>query len=146
MQVGSQADLMSLILDSSVTIALSYNDETTPAILQVFDRILISGAWVPSLWRIEVANVLEMKVRRGRNDAAYRDKVLANLYLLPISIDPETDRQVWSATLRLAVHHRLTLYDAAYLELAVRRVLPLVTLDMELRAAAQAEGVPLLGV
>ena len=129
MQVGSQADLMSLILDSSVTIALSYNDETTPAILQVFDRILISGAWVPSLWRIEVANVLEMKVRRGRNDAAYRDIVLANLYLLPISI-----------------HHRLTLYDAAYLELAVRRVLPLATLDMELRAAAQAEGVPLLGV
>ena len=69
-----------------------------------------------------------------------------NLSLLPISLDPETDRQAWGATLRLAERHRLTLYDAVYLELALRRGIPLATLDIELRAAAKAEGVKLLGV
>lgn len=137
---------MSLVLDSSITIAWAYNDETTPQVLDVFDRLIANGAWVPSLWRIEVANVLEMKVRGRRNDAVFRDNALTNLSLLPISIDQETDRQVWGATLRLAERHRLTLYDAVYLELALRRGIPLATLDIELRAAAKAEGVGLLGV
>ena len=137
---------MSLVLDSSVTIAWAYNDETTLPVLNVFDRIIANGAWVPSLWRIEVANVLEMKVRSRRIDAVFRDSALTNLSLLPLSIDQETDRQAWGATLRLAERHRLTLYDAVYLELALRRALPLATLDLELRAAAKAEGVNLLGV
>jgi predicted nucleic acid-binding protein len=137
---------MSLVLDSSITIAWAYNDETTPQVLDVFDRLIANGAWVPSLWRIEVANVLEMKVRGRRNDAVFRDNALTNLSLLPISIDQETDRQAWGATLRLAERHRLTLYDAVYLELALRRGIPLATLDIELRAAAKAEGVGLLGV
>ena len=137
---------MSLVLDSSITIAWAYNDETTPQVLDVFDRLIANGAWVPSLWRIEVANVLEMKVRGRRNDAVFRDNALTNLSLLPISIDQETDRQAWGATLRLAERHRLTLYDAVYLELALRRGIPLATLDSELIAAAKAEGVGLLGV
>lgn len=103
------------------------------------------GAWVPALWRLEVANVLEMGVRRGRHDAAFRDASLADLALLPIRTDPETDRQAWSATLRLAERHKLTVYDAAYLELAQRRGLPLATLDAELLRTANAEGVNLLG-
>jgi predicted nucleic acid-binding protein len=135
-----------LVLDSSVTIAWIYNEETTPPVLEVLDRIIASGAWVPALWRMEVANVLEMKVRRRRINAEFRDEALADLSLLPITIDAETDQHVWSATLQLAVRHQLTVYDAVYLELAVRRGLPLATLDRELRAAAQAEGVTLLGV
>jgi predicted nucleic acid-binding protein len=94
---------------------------------------------------LEVANVLEMNVRRGRHDAFFRDAALADLTVLPISIDAETDRQAWGATVRLAARRRLTLYDAAYLELAQRRGLPLATLDKELRDAATAEGVILLG-
>jgi predicted nucleic acid-binding protein len=137
---------VSLVLDSSVTIAWTYNDETTPPVLQVLDRIVANGAWVPVLWRIEVANVLEMKVRRRRNDAEFRDKALADLSMLPITIDLETEQHVWGATLQLAVHHKLTLYDAVYLELALRRGLPLATLDLELRTAASAEGVKLLGL
>jgi predicted nucleic acid-binding protein len=66
--------------------------------------------------------------------------------LLPISTDPETGKQAWNATLQLAHRHRLTLYDAAYLELAQRRRLPLATLDSDLRAAAMVECVPLLGI
>ena len=137
---------MSLVLDSSVTLAWVYSSETTEAVRHVFDLVSQNGAWVPALWRLEVANILEMGVRRGRTKAAFRDAALTDLALLPISLDPETDRQAWGATARLAARHRLTLYDAAYLELAKRRGLPLATLDVELRAAARAERVSLLGL
>lgn len=136
---------MSFVVDSSVTLAWVYSDETTEAVREVFASLTEGGAWVPALWRLEVANVLEMGVRRGRHDAAFRDATLADLALLPISVDPETDRQAWSATLRLAERHKLTMYDAAYLELAQRRGVPLATLDAELRDAATAEDVSLLG-
>jgi predicted nucleic acid-binding protein len=136
---------VSLVLDSSATLAWIYSDETTPAIRQVFDRVISLGAWVPALWRLEVGNVLEMSVRRGRNDTSFRDATLADLELLPINLDAETDRHAWGATARLAERHALTLYDASYLELALRRSLPLATLDRELRIAAKAETVTLLG-
>ena len=137
---------MSLVLDSSATLARLWEDETTEAVSRLFELIRDRGAWVPSLWRLEVANALEMDVRRGRHVAEFRDGALADLALLPIQIDPETDRHAWGATLRLAGRHRLTLYDAAYLELALRRQLPLATLDRQLRAAAENEGIGLLGM
>jgi predicted nucleic acid-binding protein len=136
---------VSLVLDSSATLAWIYSDETTDAIRHVFDTLSEDGAWAPGLWKLEVANILETGVRRGRHDAAFRDATLADLALLSISLDPETDRQAWGPTLQLASRHGLTLYDAAYLELALRRGLPLATLDRELRSAASAEGVVLLG-
>ena len=136
---------MSLILDSSVTLAWVYSDETTVAIRHVFDLVSDNGAWVPAIWRLEVGNILEMGVRRGRTNAAFRDATLSDLVRLPISLDPETDRQAWGATTLLATRHGLTLYDAAYLELAQRRGLPLATLDRDLRFAAHSEGVILLG-
>jgi predicted nucleic acid-binding protein len=136
---------LSLVLDSSATLAWVYSAETTEAISDVLARVIESGAWVPALWRLEIANVLEMGVRKGRTDAAFRDAALADLALLPISVDPETDRHAWGATVKLAARHRLTLYDAAYLELARRRSLPLATLDAELRVAAAAEDIILIG-
>jgi predicted nucleic acid-binding protein len=99
---------------------------------------------VPALWRLEVANILEMGARRGRTDSAFRDLTLSDLALLPITVDPETDRHAWGATARLAARHQLTLYDAAYLELAQRRRLPLATSGRELRLASRAEQVILL--
>jgi len=137
---------VSLVLDSSVTLAWVYSDETTQAIRHVFDQLSESGAWVHGLWRLEVANILEVGVRRGRHGPDFRDSTLADLALLPIQTDPETDRHAWGATARLAERHRLTLCDAAYLELALRRELPLATLDRDLRAAANAENARLLGV
>jgi predicted nucleic acid-binding protein len=137
---------MSLVIDSSATLAWIYPEEATEPVGQVFDRVVESGAWVPSLWWLEVANVLEMGVRRRRHDAAFRDASLADLALLPILLDPETHTQAWAATLELAARHLLTLYDAAYLELALRRRLPLATLDGDLRTAAQAERIELLGL
>ena len=136
---------MSLVLDSSVTLAWVYVEQTGPEVDRVLQLVTSTGAWVPSLWRLEVANIIEMGVRRGRHDMAFRDATLADLALLPISIDQDTEAHAWGATLRLAEQHRLTVYDAAYLELAKRRGLALATLDAELRRAAKAEQVALLG-
>jgi predicted nucleic acid-binding protein len=66
--------------------------------------------------------------------------------LLPIHLDPNTDRHAWGETLRLAERHGLTIYDAAYLELALRRKTALATLDRQLPAAAVSSGVELLGM
>jgi predicted nucleic acid-binding protein len=137
---------VSFVLDSSITLAWIYSDETTPAVARAFDLLSEGGAWVPGLWRLEVANILEMGVRRSRHDNDFRDSTLADLALLPIQLDPETDRQAWGATTRLAHRHKLTLCDAAYLEVASRRGLPLASLDQDLRAAARPEKVQLLGV
>lgn len=136
---------MSLVLDCSVTLAAMYPDEGTPAIRAVFDQLAAEGAWVPSLWKLEVANLLQIGVRRGRHTADFRDAALVDLAALPIRVDSLTEQHAWRSTLRLAALHHLTLYDAAYLELALRRSLPLATLDRELRSAANAETVPLLG-
>jgi predicted nucleic acid-binding protein len=136
---------VSLVLDSSARLAWIYSDETTLPIRQLFDTVAEEGAFVPALWRLEVANSLTFAVRKGRIDAGFRQASLADLALLDITTDPETDFHAWAETLSLADRFRLTLYDAAYLELAVRRRLPLATLDAELRAAATAIGVHLLG-
>lgn len=136
---------MSLVLDSSVTLAWLYSDELTEPIRHVFEQVTASRAWVPSLWRLEVANSLLMAVRRKRIDVAFRDGSLTDLALLNISTDPDTDALAWSSTLQLADRYTLTLYDAAYLELALRLSLPLATLDEELRAAGGALGIALLG-
>lgn len=136
---------MSLVLDSSVTLAWLFSDAVTPATQMVFDIVVAKRAWVPSLWRLEVANSLQTGVRRGRISAAFRDASLTDLALLSIVVDLETDTFAWSATLRLAERYQLTLYDAAYLELAQRLDVPLATLDLDLRAAATAIDVSLLG-
>jgi predicted nucleic acid-binding protein len=136
---------MSLVLDSSVALAWVYADETTDAVLRLFNDVSQRGAWVPGLWRWEIANVLQLNVRRGRHTGDFRDGALASLALLPVKVDAEADRQAWSATLYLAERHGLTVYDAAYLEIASRRKIPLATLDRQLRAAATSDGVQLLG-
>jgi predicted nucleic acid-binding protein len=137
---------MSLVLDSSIALAWVYREETTESVNKVFESLSRAGAWVPSLWRLEVANALQVGIRRGRHGGAFRDSALSDLALFPIRLDLETDRQAWGATARLAERHRLALYDAAYLELALRRGLPLATLDQELRAAASNEKVQLIGM
>src|SRR5271169_5988637 len=129
---------MGLVLDASVTIARVYAEQSTPAVRMVFETVAAQVAWVPELWHLEVANVLEIGVRRGRHGHDFLENTLADLALLSIQVDPETSRHAWGATARLAARHRLTSYDAAYLELALRRGLPLATLDKNLRAAASA--------
>lgn len=137
---------MSLVLDASATLAWLYPEEITPEIGDVFDHVADDCAWVPSQWRIEVANSLTISVRKNRITPARRLESIADLGLAPIFCDQETNDHVWTRTLKLADRHGLTVYDATYLELALRRGLPLASLDRELRMAAAAAGVPLLGM
>ena len=133
-----------LVLDSSVTLAWIYGEETTEAVRQIFHTVAEYGAVVPSLWRLEVANSLTMAVRKRRVPLDFRDAALADLALLDITTDQQTDSQAWSDTLKIADLFQLTVYDAAYLELARRRNLPLATLDQELRTAATTFAVKLV--
>lgn len=136
---------MTLVLDTSMTLAWIFPGEGSAAADRVLDRIVAGGARVPSLWRLEVANALQTAVRRRRIDAAFRDAALLDLQALPITVDAETDRRAWTDTLRLAERYQLTLYDAAYLELALRQRLALASLDQALCAAARHAGVDVTG-
>jgi predicted nucleic acid-binding protein len=137
---------VSLVLDSSIALTWIYADEGDEQTEHVLQRVTQSEAWVPAIWRLEVANSLQQGLKRGRIDRDDRDLGLADLSRLRIHVDPETDTHAWSTTLDLSTRFNLTVYDAAYLELAMRRGLPLATLDRALRAAASAAGVTLLGI
>ncbi|MEA2953576.1 MAG: hypothetical protein QOJ96_3096 [Alphaproteobacteria bacterium] len=134
-----------LVLDSSVTIAWYVPDEHGEATNSLLDRVTTHGAVVPFHWQLEVGNALLLAMRRRRISSQLRSEALAQLVDLQISQDDRTLEQAWSSSLELADTHRLTLYDACYLELAQRRGLPLATLDHDLRAAAKALGLELLG-
>lgn len=136
---------MSVVIDASLTLTWYFEDETTPATEAVLDQVFEAGALVPTVWRLEVANAFQSALRRKRITDLYRDRSLAELARLPITIDGDTDTCAWTTTLRLADRFALTIYDAAYLELAQRQSLPLATLDKELREAATTLGVTLLG-
>jgi predicted nucleic acid-binding protein len=137
---------MSLVLDCSMTAAWLYPDEATQETRRVLTLVTDTGAVVPVIWHAEIANVLQMAVRKGRIEVGQRAMALDHLGKLGIETDPDTNRHVWGAAIALADRHELTVYDATYLELAVRRRLPLATLDKELRDAAMAESVALLGL
>ena len=136
---------MSLVLDPSLALSWFFEDERTRVADIVLDQVARFGAVVPSLWRIEVANGLQVAVRRKRIDAAFRDQVLARLAALPITVDHDGDLHAWTTTLSLAERFGLTLYDSAYLDLAHRGGLPLATLDRALRSAASVLQIALLG-
>ena len=132
-----------LVLDNSIVMAWSFEDETDEYADAVLDRLATVHAIVPALWPLEVANALLMGERRKRSTEAETIKWTGILASLPISIDGETNSHAWSDTLSLAHGHNLTAYDAAYLELAIRRGLPLATIDGKLKTAAEAVGVPI---
>jgi predicted nucleic acid-binding protein len=132
------------VIDSSIALTWCFEDEATSETDALFERVRDQGAVVPSLWRLEVGNVLLQAEKRGRisaRDVAARLDLIAEL---PISVDQETTVRAWRETLAAARGERLTIYDAAYLELAERQRLPLMTLDGDLAAAAVRRGVAVL--
>jgi predicted nucleic acid-binding protein len=136
---------MNFVVDSSFALAWVLKDETTPETDKVLNSLGQGAkAFVPALWRWEMANALLMVERRKRATIAEINGHLLLLRSLPIELDETAYEQAWSVTFSLAQKHKLTSYDAAYLELAMRRLLPLGTLDSELAAAAKMEKVELL--
>ncbi len=124
------------VLDCSITVAWLFEDESTPQTDELLDRLKDSGALVPALWRLELGNVLARAERLNRITAAQIADYLDLLDRSPIVADTETESRAFREILTLARNEDLTTYDAAYLELAVRRRLPLATLDKELIRAA----------
>jgi len=137
---------VSLVLDASLTLSWYFEDEQTAESDALLDQVADNGACVPSLWRLEVANGFQVAVRRKRLDSRFRDTALGQLNRMPIVVDSDTNVHAWTSTLLLADRFQLTLYDAAYLELAQRRHLPLATLDQPLRVAASALSIGVLGM
>ena len=135
---------MHCVLDSSVTLAWVLPGEATPASNTLLGVVGKLGAVVPGLWPLEVANVLWLAERRGRITLAERTRALAIIAELPIHIDERTAALAFGATSALAAGRNLTVYDACYLELALRLNLPLASLDKGLCHAALAAGVPLI--
>jgi predicted nucleic acid-binding protein len=131
---------MTIVIDASITLPWYFEDEISQQAEAVFDRVVNDGALVPAHWKLEVANGFQTALSRGRLTAHYRDASLADLALLPIETDSESNAHAWSETLLIADRFGLTSYDAAYLEIAVRRRLPLATLDRRLAVAARKAG------
>jgi predicted nucleic acid-binding protein len=132
---------MAFVLDASITACWAFQDEDHPDAGLAFDRMRSGEAVVPCLWWFEVRNILVVNERRRRIAESETAAFLLNLSRLRIRVDRAPDE---SAVLRLARTHRLSAYDAAYLELAQREGLPLATLDTDLQKAAADEGVALL--
>jgi predicted nucleic acid-binding protein len=105
------------------------------------DQVVEKGAIVPSLWSLEVGNVLLIAERQNRISSEQRHKALYTLSELPITVDAMTSHHAWLETMDIAEKYKLTLYDASYLELSLRRSLPLATLDKVLKQAAEKAGV-----
>jgi predicted nucleic acid-binding protein len=129
------------VLDGSITLAWLFEDEADAYAEAVEDSLIAAAAVVPTLWFLEVANGALIGERRKRTTETKVTQFLSLLKSLPITADEETMAQAWQESLQLARTHKLSVYDAAYLELAMRRGLPLATLDDDLVAAAAAVGV-----
>lgn len=132
------------VLDVSVTCAWCFADEASQEGWELLSLLTGTSAHVPALWLWETSNVMLQAERRGRITPAALRTFLGLLETLPIQIDQAATGTAWHDTLALARAHQLTTYDAAYLELALRRSLPLATRDRALLAAAAAEGVAVL--
>ncbi|WP_211306992.1 type II toxin-antitoxin system VapC family toxin [Acidiferrobacter thiooxydans] len=135
---------MAFVADASMTLAWYLRDEDAESANRVRERLLGEGICVPAHWALEVCNALLVATRHGRITIQEMSELLPDLRLLPETVDHQTDAAAWSTTLDLAKAHGLTLYDAAYLELALRRELPLATLDKRLYGAAIAAGVAIV--
>jgi predicted nucleic acid-binding protein len=130
------------VLDCSVALAWCFPDEKAPYPQTVLDSLTSTRAVVPPLWPLEIANALLMGERRRRYTQADVVSWLEFLKSLPILVDEETLGRAWSDVVHLARTYTLSASDAAYLELALRRGLPLATLHDPLKKAATAAGVP----
>jgi predicted nucleic acid-binding protein len=132
---------MEFVLDCSATLPWLFASEATPATHRLLDQLSRGAkAWVPALWHLELGNVLLGAQRRGRMDKAGIEKLFSSLTVYDIEVDNETISVAWSKTFALGETFGLAMYDAAYLELALRRGLPLASLDEPLRAAMKKAG------
>jgi predicted nucleic acid-binding protein len=134
---------MPFVLDACIAACWAFPDEQDPRADEALTRVRTEDAVVPSLWWFAVRNILVVNERRKRITESGTNSFLRELARLRFRVDREPEE---ATVLRLARAHRLSIYDASYLELALREAIPMATLDTELAAAAAAEGTRLIGV
>lgn len=133
-----------LVLDASVALSWCFKNEASTVADRVLDRLADEAASVPAIWHVEISNVLALSERRGRITPANSSEFIALLETLDIVVDDETPSRALGHVLDLARAVRLTAYDAAYLELAMRLGIPLASKDTDLCNAAERLGVKVL--
>ena len=133
------------VVDNSVVMAWCFNDESDPYADSVLDRLTEFAAVVPSIWPLEVVNVLLVAERRKRISEADSVRFTALLSQLPIHVEYESQDRIMKDLLGLARTTNLSSYDASYLDLAMRKGVPLATSDKKLRRAADSVKVPIFG-
>jgi predicted nucleic acid-binding protein len=133
-----------LVLDASVALSWCFKNEATATADRVLERLATEAASVPAIWHLEIANVLALSERRGRLTPANSSEFIALLETLDVAIDDETPSRALGLVFDLARAERLTAYDAAYLELAMRLGIPLASKDADLCDAAERLGVNVL--
>lgn len=134
---------MRLVVDASVALAWSLPDEGSEEADRILSEVETYGAVAPSLFKIEIANVLAQATHQNRISSAARTTALEALSELGFVFDTEGLEKIWSDVIGMADQYQLSVYDALYLEVAARRGLKLATFDAKLRRAASAAGVPL---
>lgn len=135
---------MSFVVDASVIFAWQFPDEESEVVDQIVDMFMDRTAWVPAHWHAEIANGFAIAVRRKRLTRDYRQGALTRIADLPIRTDPDSTAALWHETQNLCDEYQLSAYDAAYLELARRRRIPLATLDKAMNRVADALGIALV--
>lgn len=133
-----------IVVDASIALAWFLRDEEDGRADVALERLEDDVAVVPGIWALEVANALVVAERRGRISEAETGRILSLLDGLPVDEDPAPREVTQRAVVELARRHGLSAYDAAYLELAVRRGAALATLDGRLHEAAASSGVETL--
>ena len=133
-----------LVLDASLALSWALPDEASAYSDAILETVARSGASVPALWAHEMANGLLMAQKRKRLTTAQRMSFAEALLRLPIEVENSTARAVLDGQAALAERYGLTAYDAAYLDLALRRGVPLATQDKAMKAAARKAGVVVL--
>jgi len=132
------------VIDNSVVMTWCFKDEENPYADDILDSLENATAYVPSIWPLEVGNVLLVAERKKRLSEADSIRFIALLTELPIIIEQESPERMIKEIFALARKHELSSYDASYLDLAMRKGLPIATLDNNLIDAAKRSQVPIV--
>ncbi len=137
--------MTTVVLDASATGPLFLNDETSDALPGLARALSDGGVLVPAHWLLEVGNLIRLARIRDRLDEIGERDAMSVVQAMTIEAEPTSAVVLFGDLWELAVKHKLTIYDASYLELALRTGSPLATNDKALMRAAMAERVELFG-
>ncbi|MCC7365225.1 MAG: type II toxin-antitoxin system VapC family toxin [Dehalococcoidia bacterium] len=131
-------------MDASVALAWGFDDEASSFAVDVLSRVVSEGATAPAIWPLEVLNGIVQAERRGRINATTARRMHQSIMDLRVQVEAVPGPPALRAIHVVARERGLTAYDAAYVELARRMSVPLATLDVRLRTAAESAGVVVL--